>query len=213
MTTEPVAAVTHAEDLADEYVRFDEDPPMAEEVQELGREGVAVIKRWLEATTFLELSYDIYDRPQECIVPYFGGRKRFDLAGRYMTGDRNRVVVECKRYRSAGGQAAEFAEFLRIAYSATLKDIEHFGRDRETHFYWVTYHPFSQTKWRHLERHATMRAALEANPKYLGGSEIDDDRLRQVASRVSLLVFNAKQEALSLTPQELNLIRTVLDRG
>lgn len=195
------------------YVRFDEDPAAAEEVQELGRVGVAIIKRWIEATTHIQLSYDIYDNPDQCIVPYIGGRKRLDLAGRYMTGGKHPVVVECKRYSTPGGQAAEYLEFLRIAYSSTLADIAHFGRDRSTHFMWVTYHPFSLTKWSQLETHETMRQALLEKPEYLGKSAIDEDRLRAISDRVMILVFNPKQEALSLTPDELALIRTILDRS
>ena len=213
MPASDVAPSPGVGDVDDAYVVFTEDPPMAEEVQELGREGVAVIKRWLEATTHIQLSYDIYDWPSECIVPYFGGRKRFDLAGRYLSDGRQRVVVECKRYRSAGGQAAEYTEFLRIAYSSVLKDIEFFGRDRGTRFMWVTYHPFSQTKWARLETHEHLREALLDKSDYLGGSAIDEDMLRDVASRVMVLVFNPKQESLSLTTDELNQIRTVLSRS
>ena len=186
---------------------------MAEEVQQIGREGVAIIKRWLEATTHIRLSYDVYDFPVQCIVPYFGGVKRFDLAGEFTSGDRAPTFVECKRYRTAGGQAKEFKEFLRIAYSAALKDIEVYTRYRGTRFIWVTTHPFSQTDWAHLETHEYMRSALTDKPEYLANSEIDEERLREVSKRVMVLVFNRKQEDLSLTLDELNLVRTQLDRS
>ncbi|MBW0253745.1 hypothetical protein [Cellulomonas sp. PS-H5] len=197
----------------DEYVVFAEAPPMAEEVQALGREGVAIVKRWLEATTHIRLNYDVYDFGPQCMVPYVGGVKRFDLAGSYTSGDRAPVVVECKRYKTVGGQAGEFREFLRIAYSSVLADITHYTRDRGTRFIWVTTHPFSQKQWAHLETHDYMRAALEEKPEYLGGSKIDETRLRDVASRVMVLVLNMKQEALSLTIDELNKVRTVLERS
>jgi len=197
----------------DDYVILAEDPPMAEEVQALGHEGVLIIKRWLESTTHIELSYDVYDFTPFCIVPYIGGKKRFDLAGRYMSGDKAPVYVECKRYRTAGGQAAEFDQFLRIAYSSTLSEIQYRGRDLGTRFIWVTYHPFSQKKWATLETHENMRRALLAEPTFLGNTQIDEERLRDMASRVMVLVFNPKQEALSLTTEEVKQVRTILDRS
>lgn len=208
------AEVREIED--DAYLVFAEAPPMAEEVQALGREGVAVVKRWLEATTHIRLDYDVYDFTAQCIVPHFGGRegiKRFDLAGQFTSDKRSPVYVECKRYRTPGGQAEEFKEFLRIAYSSTLWNIQNYTRDRGTRFLWVTTHPFSQKQWVNLETHSYMRKALEEKPEYLGGSDYDDDRLREVAERIMVLVFNPKQKDLSLTIGELLKVRTVLDRS
>jgi hypothetical protein len=146
-------------------------------------------------------------------VPHLLGTKRFDLAGEFTSGDRAPAFVECKRYRTPGGQAAEFREFLRIAYSSTLWEIKNFTRSKGTRFIWVTTHPFSQNQWPHLETHEYLRKALEEVPAYLGGSQYDENRLREVASRVMVLVFNPKQEDLSLTLDELNRVRTVLDRS
>ena len=186
--------------------------PKAEEIQAIGREGVAILKRWLEATTYLEFSWDAYDNAKDCIVPYIGGTKTFDLVGRYLTGEKSSVVVEAKRYTSAGGQYKEFKQFLRIAYSASLKDIEIYGRDRGNHYLWVTFHPFNLDHWSELEHHDHMRIALLEDATMLDGRPVSEDLLRQVVARVMVLVFNPKQEQLSLTKSELLKIRQYLER-
>jgi hypothetical protein len=101
---------------------------------------------------------------------------------------------------------------LAIAYSSTVKEKEDLGGARERHFLWVTFHPFNLDNWTALETRDQMAKALEHHPGYLDGRQIDEDLLREVSSRVMVLVFNPKQENLSLTRQELKLFRVHIDR-
>jgi hypothetical protein len=185
---------------------------VAEPIQELGRKGVATIKRWLEATTYIELPWDVYNQEMECTVHHLAGVKRLDLAGHFLTGNKEAVMVECKRYSSPGGQFNEYLRLLAIAYSTALWEIAQYGKCRVRNYIWVTYHPFSLSNWPQLETHQTVRQGIEANPDLAGDGEIDDDMVRTIAERVMVLVFNEKQENLSLTRQELIRFRTVLDR-
>lgn len=184
----------------------------AEEVQEIGRKGVAILKRWLEATTYMELPYDAYNHRIDCTMQTLSGTKALDLAGRMLTGNKEPVFVESKRYKTSGGQYQEYKKFLCIAYSATVKEIEDFGDTRSPLFYWVTFHPFNLENWSKLETFEFMKAALEEHPEYLGGRDVDLQLVFDVSSRVTVLVFNEKQEALSLTRDELETIRRYLNR-
>jgi hypothetical protein len=184
-----------------------------EDVQELGRRGVAAVKRWLEATTYLELPFDAYNHAVDCLIAHSAGVKQFDLDGYYLTDDKDPITVECKAYTTTGAQYREFRLFLAIAYSSTWEERSKFaGKYRKRHFLWVTKHPFSLGKWPVLESHDEMRDALILHPEYLAGEEMDENLLRDVSSRIMVLVYSDKQSALSLTPDELRRVRTQLDR-
>lgn len=72
---------------------------MPEDIQELGREGAAILKRWLEATTYMELPFDAYNHKIDCTVFTLGGmKKQLDLAGYMLVDKKAPVFVECKRY-------------------------------------------------------------------------------------------------------------------
>lgn len=186
-----------------------------EEVQELGREGVGMVRAWLEATTWMTLPFNAYEDGPRCKVPYIGGVKKFDLRG-YFLGDkhhRRELTVECKRYTTPGGQSKEFQKFLAIAYSATLKNIRERGSWEED-FIWVTSHPFDLGKWPTLASFDEMKSALEDpdNAPLLGGEPIDEELARTVAGRIWLLVLNEKQLEVTLTTQELKQVMVALDR-
>ncbi len=186
---------------------------MPEDVQELGREGAATLKRWLEATTYIELPFDAYHHAIDCTIFTLGGKKNLDLVGHMLTGNKEPVFVECKRYTSASRQYTEFKKFLAIAYGHTAKEIEDHGKSRKSNYYWVTFHPFNLENWTKLETFEHLKAALAEHPDYQGGEDNFDDTLgHEVASRVTVLVFNPKQEQLSLTREELESIRTILKR-
>lgn len=185
----------------------------AEETQEIGRKGVATLKRWLEATTYITLPFDAYGHRIDCTVHTLDGQKIFDLAG-HMLGDEKKdpIRIECKKYSSAGIQGKEFKKFLSIAYSNALYEKREYGKYRETHFYWVTFHPFSLAQWSKLETFGYMKSALQAHPSYLGDVGLDEQLAIDVVGRVTVLVFNPKQEKLSLTNEELNQIRPLISR-
>lgn len=185
----------------------------AEATQEQGRRGVALVKRWLEATTYVELPWNAYENPSWCEIDLLGGGvKRFDLAGYFLTGDRQPVVVENKSYNSDGGQYTQFQEFLAHAYSSTAHIAER-RTDAGREFIWVTSHPFGPLNhWSKLESAEEIRIALQVKPEVLDGRNIDEEMLRTVANRIWVLVMNKKQGSLSLTPRELGLVHVALKR-
>ncbi|OOP60914.1 hypothetical protein BMF89_14840 [Arthrobacter sp. SRS-W-1-2016] len=185
---------------------------MAEEIQEIGRRGAATLKRWLEATTYIELPFDAYNNKIDCMVDTFGGKKQFDLVGYMLAGDKSPVIIESKKYTSAGGQYNEFIKFLAIAYAHTAKEVEEYGTSREARYFWVTFHPFNLDNWSKFETVSHMKMALAKHPEYVQGHSVDEDLVAQVAKRVTVLVFNPKQEDLSLTRLELEKIRPILAR-
>ena len=190
-----------------------------EDVQELGREGVGMVKAWLEATTWMEFPYNAYEHKHRCVIPLLNSqKKKFDLKGFHL-GDKTQrrdLYVECKRYNSASGQHAYFREFLAIAYSfhSFQKDLH--GVDVADDFIWVTSHPFQIGQWAELCTKSFMLDVLsdDKNQKYLGDDhEVDEELAQAVASRVWLLVLNEdKQMKVSLTSSELKTAMTQLKR-
>lgn len=184
----------------------------AEPVQNTGRQGVFAAKKWLEATTHVKLTWNCYDTPVHCTLPLLdGSTKLFDLAGT-MLGSPRPVVVESKRYSTAGRQAAAYTEYLAHAYSSTVRGWDIFGGDEERQFFWVTWHPFSQTKWPQLVSHTEVSEALKEHPGALAGRSPDEDVLRLVADRLWLIVLHERQEELTLTEDELHLVMAQLKR-
>lgn len=187
----------------------------AEFTQELGREGVAIIKRWLEATTFIELPFDAYHHKKEVTILHPGGKKKLDLGGHYLTGRKSPVYVECKRYSSPGRQHKEFRRLLAIAYGNIQREREIYEDpkyDSNANYIWVTFNPFAQDRWPSLETHSELGQGLHENTDVHNGDAMDDEVARAVADRFTVLVFNKKQERLSLNREELMLVRTVIDR-
>jgi hypothetical protein len=191
-----------------------------EEIQERGREGVGMIKAWLEATTWMDFPANSYQDGLRCTVPLLGGgTKKFDLRGHHL-GDkhqRRELRVECKRYSTKGGQLGEYRRFLAIAYSYHAKQIELLGGPVDDEFLWVTSNPFDNTNhpWSHLRTEEHMIDALTdaANADVLGDShQVDEKLARKVAAGIWLLVFDERQMDVTLTAGELKQVMTVLER-
>ncbi|MEN0022002.1 MAG: hypothetical protein AAGC61_01885 [Microbacterium sp.] len=186
---------------------------MPEDIQEIGREGAATLKRWLEATTYMELPFDAYNNKIDCMIRTASGKqKQLDLAGYMLIGKKAPVFVECKRYSSPGRQYKEYIKFLAIAYGHAAQELADYSTTRESQFYWVTFHPFNLENWTKLETYEHLKKALKAHPEYLGGVVLNESLAHEVASRVTVLLFNPKQEDLSLTRDELEQIRPILKR-
>lgn len=191
-------------------------PIAAEVVQELGRNGVLEVKRWLEATTFIELPFDVYNRDKECAVRYRDDAdgpsfKRLDLCGHYIETSIP-IRIECKRYSTPGGQYTEFQKLLAIIYSSEVLEIEEYSKSSGAHYFWITSHPFNLENWATLERHEQVTKALERYPQVLLGAEIDQDLIRDIADRISVLVFSQKQIPLILSREELLKTKAALNR-
>lgn len=177
-----------------------------------GLEGALAVKRWLESSTHLELPFNAYEDEAQCtLMRLDGGKKRYDLSGFFLTGVRRPVVVESKNYSVVGNQPSDYTEYLANAYSTTAHDMSTIGDPRRQYF-WVTTHPFSQSKWPELTSHDEMERALAEKPEVLSGNDIDDKILRLVSSRTWLFIIPERNAELSLTSDELQLIFTVLKR-
>ena len=166
----------------------------AEEIQEIGRRGVATLKRWLEATTFIELRYDAYNHSADCLVAHLAGKKKFDLSGYFLTGSKRPIMIESKEYTNAGAQYKEFQHFLCIACSSTIKEMEDVDVDRERHVFWVTFHPFNLENWAKLESRDQIVKALGQHPDHLDHRKIDENVVRQVAGDIVRLDLDTRTD-------------------
>ncbi|GGU90188.1 hypothetical protein GCM10010182_00820 [Actinomadura cremea] len=168
-------------------------------------------KQWLESTTHLEMPFNVYEHEKmTTLVRLDGARKRYDLMG-YWLERKTPLYVEVKNYTVVGNQPTEYSEHLANAYSATARNIVQ-QMDAGGEFMWVTWHPFSQSKWKKLTNHEEIRKALKEYPEALAGNSIDEDILRTVSKRLWLQVLSPRQHELLLTRQELYKVQEVLDR-
>lgn len=183
----------------------------AEATQEKGRRGVAHTKRWLEATTFVELLFNAYEDDGMCELELLSGTKVFDMYGYMLGPDRRPVYVENKDDTNVSRLYSAYQEFLANAYSATARRIQ-VAKDQKAEFMWVSTHPFNQGGWGKLATSEEVKAALGKHPGVLGGVAIDDELLRTVASRIWVLVMNQRQLEISLTHDEVQLVMGPLKR-
>lgn len=183
----------------------------AEATQEKGRRGVAHTKRWLEATTHVELLFNAYEDEGMCQLELLSGIKTFDMFGFMLGPNRRPVYVENKDDANASRLYADYQEFLANAYSATAKRIQ-VTKDQKAEFMWVSTHPFNQNGWAKLATADEVKAALVKHASVLGGAEVDEDLVRTVAQRIWVLVMNQRQLEISLTHEEVLLVMPVLKR-
>lgn len=180
----------------------------AEPMQEQGREGAFRAKRWLDSTTRIRISWDVYTSPaQTRIRRPDESTQLFDLAGIILMGGPPRpLLVECKNYTSVGKQKQAYREYLADAYFGTLDK----GADADTQFMWVTWHPFDLDGWTHLcgpnettsvkgqaalAKTAGMIAeAVTASGHLKEGQSVDPDLCAIVAQRLWLIVLHKRQE-------------------
>jgi len=186
----------------------------AESVQKKGMDGVDLAKRWLESTTWIELPFDSYNNGPVCTLRRLDGKlKGYDLFGSIHQDPPIPLYVEVKDYDSAGGkQGKEFWEFLANAYSITAQDFKD-GLDARREFMWITRHPFNTTDWVSLTSAERIKTALEEHhPEVLNGESINANLLGTVSDRLYLLVVHKRQEGFMLTPEELALVESKLNR-
>lgn len=183
----------------------------AEATQEKGRKAVAATKRWLEATTYVELMFNVYEDEGLCQVELLQGSKRFDMFG-FMLGDNRRpVYVENKDDSNTSRLYTDFQEFLANAYSATAKRTQT-TMDQRAEFMWVSTLPFNPSRWEKLNTPEEIKLALKKHPAVLNGGQVDDDLVRTVADRIWVLVLNHRQIEISLTHDEVLMVMPTLKR-
>ncbi|MCW3767262.1 MULTISPECIES: hypothetical protein [Paenarthrobacter] len=184
----------------------------AEPIQQKGIDGVALAKRGLESTTWIELPFNAYRNDTICRVQLLNGTKLFDMFG-FIFGESNvPLYVEAKNYDgNASKLDTYYKEFLANAYSATALAKKNNAAERPE-FMFVTTHPFGLGKWVDNFKPSRIREALTEFGSVLGDAEIDDNVLKETSDLVHLLILNERQERFMLTPSELNRIEEVLGR-
>ena len=187
---------------------------MPEGIQGDGLTGLALTRRWLESTTWIELPVEAYYNENACTLERLDGRtKVFDTRGYLLTDPPDEVFVENKAANGENGQGTEHWEFLANAYSCSAKARKLSNRDPRYHFIWVTTFPFAQGDWTELCSPARLETALTTkHPEVLAGEAIDTNFLHEVANRIWMLVLHQKQEALLLSQTELQQVEATLLR-
>ena len=193
----------------------------AEGIGEQARTGVFAFKRWLEATTYLDLPFNSYEHDFQCTEPLLNGEQTFDLSGYFLAPNMRPVLVECKDVDTESNQGPKYRRFLAEIYSYTLKAQQLKTGDNGCEFIWVTKHPFLVTSWYTLTNYESIEQAVREHPDVLADprtgdidvdSYLDGDLLRLVASRLWLVIMNDKQAGISLTQTELLKVWGVLNR-
>lgn len=187
---------------------------MAGEEQHItAKDGVERAKAWLEKTGRVSVPYTVYEVGA---VPFLtfstvtGSSYSFDMCGDlHLDGGKTQFFGEIKKYSTVGAQPEEYTEYLAKCYRATL---EH---GRPYHFMWITWHPFSQTKWARLCDADEVRDAVVAHQAaYCGtGVDIDDGVCADLAARLWVIVLSDRQEGLAMSDEMLGELRKAVVRG
>ncbi|WP_157371017.1 hypothetical protein [Arthrobacter sp. Leaf141] len=189
------------------YVGLDAEP-----IQQKGIDGVALAKRGLESTTWIELPFNAYRNDSICRVHMLNGSKLFDMFGYIFGATSVPLYVEAKNYDgNASKLDSYYREFLAHAYSATALAKKNNTAER-AEFMFVTTHPFGITKWSDNFNPSRIRDAVQEYKEVLGGAEIDDNVLTETSGLIHLLILNQRQERFMLTASELSRIEEVLGR-
>lgn len=186
---------------------------MNEVQQEIGRKGVKHFRRLLDGTMRFKMSYDIYENAERVVLPLLtdGRTKAFDLGGVH-TDDageaRAEVYVEAKNYADAGGQSAEFSQFLANAYSATVRKWNDINMDPKFEFMWATTCPWKGNGFRRVASSDALRKAVEEADEQVipAAHEIDQEMITTVAKRLWVWVVCERHEEMILGEQMRGLI-------
>jgi hypothetical protein len=177
-----------------------------EEAHAVGAEGVQKAKRWLEATTRVDVQW---------IYPEEAARKKlafkwhdessfvYDMGGVFRGGplSNQTFMAEVKHYSAVGNQGPMYEEYLARCYRAR-QAIPGFTEQ----FMWITWHPFSLGSWAKLTTAEAVReAVIKHSPKALGvpfdqaASAVDDSVCAEVAETLWLILLSDKHELLMLS--------------
>lgn len=137
-----------------------------------GQDGVALAKRWLEATGRFKVHWH---SGQKVAVPYLAvdqlGRDKegFDIRASHLDPDRNPrvdIFAEVKNYNGPHDQLQLYGKFLTDCASAVMYWQDH-PPCEPTEFMWITWHPFGATgKYlRNVTAAAVSEACLKDYPK------------------------------------------------
>lgn len=187
---------------------------MAGEAQHIGgRDGVERARTWLEKTGRVSVQYTVYEVG---LVPFLsfpnagGGQFSFDMGGiLHLEAGKAPFLGEIKKYDVVGDQPAMYREYLAKCYRTCV------ATGKPYHFVWITWHPFSQTNWTSLCTAAEVRRAVQAHKKTYCGEhvDVDDAVCTELAERLWLIVLSDRQERLSMTDEQLGVLRQAEVRG
>jgi hypothetical protein len=140
-----------------------------------------------------------------------GATFSFDLGGQMRGGGLagQEFFAEVKKYGTVGDQPALHDEYLAKCYRAYSE-----MPNRCDHFFWLTWHPFSQTKWTQLcSAPEVRRAVVTHGERALGEPDferaqeaVDESVCEAIADRLWLIVLCDKQEELVVEDQYLGAV-------
>ena len=178
----------------------------------VGQDGVERARTWLEKTGRVDVNFTVYEVGAARFLTFptiTGGEFSFDMTGLLRLDEGKAMFYgEVKKYSGVGLQPQEYTEYLAKCYRATSVHRHPY------HFMWVTWHPFSQTKWSHLCTAAEVRAAVDSHKtKYCGDDQdIDEAMCDDLAARLWLIVLSDRQEGLSMSDAMLGGLRSKVPR-
>jgi hypothetical protein len=183
-----------------------------EALHEAGRDGAVRAKRWLERTTRVAVHWVNPDAVQKLTFEWSDGSAfSFDLGGTLHGGDMEgeEFFAEVKKYSVVGEQPAHYGEYLAKCYRAYSVLPQ-----RCDHFFWITWHPFSQKKWNALcSGEEVRKAVFNHSAKCLGEATmsaaepiVDAATCATVAERLWLIVLSDKQEDLVIEDDHLDAV-------
>lgn len=183
-----------------------------EEAHDIGRTGVERARLWLEKTGRVNVNFTVYEVgavPFLTFADALGKDFSFDMSGILNLDEgKSTFYGEIKKYSAVGKQPEEYTEYLAKCYRATVTS------DSPFHFFWITWHPFSQGKWASLCSADEIRSALETHAaKYLGSEQVDEEVVKAMAERLWLVVLSDRQEALSMSDAMLGELRRAAVTG
>lgn len=188
-----------------------------EETHEAGAEGARRAKVWLERTTRAEARWVTPDPTAvpKLTFPWQSNRDpfSFDLGGLLRGGalSDQQFLVESKFYKDHGAQGTMYKEFLAKCYCALLSRPQVCD-----HFFWITWAPFSVTKWSQLDTEPfILQAVLDHREDSLNLTDLDDAEaavdhklIKTISERLWLIVLSRRQEReLVMSKEHLALIR------
>lgn len=179
--------------------------PSGEAIQAIGIDGADRAKRWLEGTTRV---LHVWTNPEDENKLTFSwttnGHFSFDLGGTLQGAELHgkNFYAEVKKYATAGNQGTEYQKYLAKCYLALQQRPEMCD-----HFMWITWAPFSVSKWSKLMTADYVAEAVKGKHhrnRTLGADDAEPNlaHCAAVAHRLWLIVLSDKQEVLRLTEAE-----------
>lgn len=166
----------------------------------LGQVGVLDAKTWLERTARATVTWTVYSAPTKVSFDWPDGSQfSMDARGHLLVDeiDGHAFLAEVKNYSGVGDQPQEFASFLAKCYSIVAQRPDEFER-----FLWITWHPFSQTKWSNIAAPTEVASAASAEPHLsLGTKQPSDQVCELVAKRVWVVLMSEASQTLLPTDE------------